>query len=266
MSSTLPAAQAIDLRVGGHRLEAVRFGNLDGRLPVLIFLHEGLGSVSLWRDFPARLCARTGLPGLVYSRAGYGRSDAVDLPRPVDFMHTEARVLDDLRARAGVREAIVIGHSDGGSIALLHAARRPPGLLATVVMAPHLFVEPITLAAIRALRERFADGQLAGRLARHHADARLTFEGWTGIWLDPAFADWTIEAEMDSIDTPLLALQGRQDAYGTMAQLERLAARVPAARWIGLPDCGHSPHLDQPEAVLEAIAGFLRTVVPTARG
>jgi pimeloyl-ACP methyl ester carboxylesterase len=235
---------------------------------VLVFLHEGLGSISLWRDFPARLCARLGLPGLMYSRAGYGRSDPAELPRQASFMHAEARLLENLREQAGAQRAIVVGHSDGASIALLHAARRPPGLLATVAMAPHLFVEPITLAAIRDLRRRFAheDRQLAQRLARHHADVRHTFDGWADIWLDPAFADWSIEAEIAAIDTPVLALQGWQDAYGTMAQVRRLAERVATARWIGLEDCGHSPFVDQPARVLELIEAFVRTVVPTDPG
>lgn len=261
-----PPPCPLALRVGGRRLEALRWGDPDASRPTLVFLHEGLGSVSLWRDFPVRLCAALGLPGLAYSRAGYGRSDPAPLPRRPDFMHVEAELLGELIAAAGIAQAVVVGHSDGGSIALLYAARRPHVLRATVAIAPHLFVEPVTLASIRALRERWSQGDLAARMARHHDDADATFHGWTGAWLDPAFASWSIEPEVAQIASPVLALQGEHDAYGTMAQVRRVAELAPGALCKGLPGCGHHPFVDRPEAVIEAIAAFLRTALPSPPG
>jgi pimeloyl-ACP methyl ester carboxylesterase len=258
-----PVPRPLVLRAGGRRLEAVELGETRPGQPVLVFLHEGLGSVSQWRGFPAQLCAALGLPGLVYSRAGYGLSDPAVLPRTPGFLHAEAEVLDELITNAGITQAVLVGHSDGGSIALLYAARRPAALRATIAIAPHLFVEPVTLAAIRALRERHAQGDFAARLARHHRDPDATFHGWTGAWLDPAFVGWSIEAEMARIVSPVLALQGEQDAYGTMAQVQRVAELAAGARWQGLPDCGHHPFVDRPEAVIDAIGAFLRTALPT---
>jgi pimeloyl-ACP methyl ester carboxylesterase len=256
-------ARPLALSAGGQRLEAVWLGEPSPRQPALVFLHEGLGSVSLWRGFPAQLCAALGLAGLVYSRAGYGQSDPAALPRKPDFLHVEAGVLDQVLAGAGITQAVVVGHSDGGSIALLHAARRPAVLRACIAIAPHLFVEPLTLASIRALRERYAQGDMAARLGRHHRDPDATFEGWTGAWLDPAFADWSIEAEVARIVCPVLAMQGEDDAYGTLAQVRRVAELAPHARWLALPACGHHPFVDRPQAVIDAIASFLRTGEPT---
>jgi len=236
--------------------------------PLLVFLHEGLGSLSMWRDFPERVCAATGQRGLVWSRPGYGRST----PRPADerwrpdFMHRQARdVLPALLAALGVGARYgLVGHSDGGSIALLHAAAFPERVSRLAVLAPHVFVEPVSVASIAAARSAYLDSAdrpdgLRARLARHHADVDSAFWGWNDIWLDPAFADWNIEREVAAIRAPLLAVQGEGDEYGSMAQIDRIAARMPAGqcRLLKLPNCGHSPHRDQPEATVAALAAFL---------
>lgn len=247
------------IEASGHRLEVRTLGQLRPDQPTLVFLHEGLGCIALWRQFPADLCAALGLPGVVYSRAGYGGSQAIALPRPVRFMHTEALTLGAVLAQQGVTRAILVGHSDGGSIALLHAASGASAVVASIVMAPHLFVEPMTVAAIRAIHARF-DAELKPRLARYHRDPQATFMGWADIWLDPAFAHWTIEDAVARITTPVLALQGWQDEYGSMAQVQRLASLAPRARWEGIDDCRHSPFIDQPARVIASCQAFLGTL------
>ena len=229
--------------------------------PLLIFLHEGLGSLSMWRDFPQRLCDAAGLRGLVYSRPGYGRSTprAVDERWQPDFMHRQAdELLPALRTALGIDEpAWLLGHSDGGSIALLHAAHHPDAVAGLVVMAPHLFVEDLAIASIRRAREAFQSTDLAQRLSRHHADVASAFWGWNDIWLAPDFRSWNIEAELAQIRCPLLAIQGVDDEYGTLAQIRRLRGPVPGVQLLELPQCGHSPHRDQPEAVIAACKAFI---------
>jgi pimeloyl-ACP methyl ester carboxylesterase len=230
--------------------------------PLLVFLHEGLGSVAMWKDFPATLCEAADVRGLVYSRPGYGRST----PRPAgerwqpDFMHRQAgEVLPALLRALGVSERPwLFGHSDGGSIALLHAARFPQALAGAVVVAPHLFTEAFGLASIRKAREAYESGDLKRRLARYHDDADSAFRGWNDIWLDPAFESWNIEAELPSIACPLLAVQGVADEYGTLAQIHRIAQLVPQAELVEIADCGHSPHRDQPQALIAAVRDFLQ--------
>ena len=257
MAESLPQRDLV-IDAACRRLEARTLGTPVRERTVLVFLHEGLGCVAMWRQFPARLCAALGLPGLVYSRAGYGGSQAAVLPRTPAFMHDEAAiVLPQLLQGAGITRAILIGHSDGGSIALLHAASGSPVVRASIVMAPHLFVETLTVASIRAISDRFEAGGLKDRLARYHADPVATFRGWADIWLDPAFAHWNIENEVARITTPVLALQGVQDEYGTMTQVQRLAELAAHAHWVGIEACGHSPYIDQPQRVIDECRAFV---------
>ncbi len=250
------------LFAAGQRLEARFVGRPgDARAPTLVFLHEGLGSVSLWRDFPDRVCAATGLGALVYSRQGYGASEPVPLPRPVRFMHDEAElVLPAVLQAANVDRCILVGHSDGASIALLYAARAPAGLLGVVAMAPHVFVEDVTVAAIARAEQTYRTTDLPSRLARHHGEnVEGAFRGWSRVWLDPAFRSWNIEDEIAKITVPLLLVQGEDDEYGTVAQIAAIARRARSAvTTCILPKCGHSPQRDQPDATLAAIATFVR--------
>lgn len=233
--------------------------------PLLVFLHEGLGSVSMWRDFPKRLCDALGWRGLVYSRPGYGRST----PRPPDerwapdFMHRQAyEVLPALLETLGVSGPYwLLGHSDGGSIALLHAAKFPQRVAGAIVLAPHILVEDISVASIAKTREAYLTTDLRSKLARHHADVDSAFWGWNDIWLDPAFRGWSIENEIRDIACPLLAVQGLDDEYGTLEQIRGIARRVPQTQLLELPDCGHSPHRDRPDALISAVSTFAHTFV-----
>lgn len=240
--------------------------------PLMLFLHEGLGSVSMWRDFPDRLCAAIGFRGLVYSRAGYGRST----PRSPgetwapDFMHRQAdEVLPALLAALGVDLATqrpwLLGHSDGASIALIAAARRPAAWSGVVAMAPHILVEDLSIQSIRRAREAYASTDLRQRLARHHDDPDSAFFGWNDAWLSPAFRAWSIEAELPAIRCPVLAIQGLDDEYGTLEQVRGITRRVPTAQVLELPRCGHSPHRDQADAVVRAVQAFVHgKPVPSA--
>ena len=229
--------------------------------PLLVFLHEGLGSVAMWKDFPARLCEAAGCRSLVYSRPGYGQSTprAADEAWAPDFMHRQAtEVLPALLAALrldGPRH--LFGHSDGGSIALLHAALRPEGVLSATVVAPHILVEDISVASITEARTAYLDGVLKASLSKYHRDPDSAFWGWNRIWLDPAFRDWCIADELDLIRCPVLAVQGLDDAYGTLAQIRGIQARLPRTQLLELPACGHSPHRDQPERLIEACTRFL---------
>ena len=229
--------------------------------PLLVFLHEGLGSVSMWRNFPDRLCTALGWPGLVYSRPGYGRSTprAAGEHLGLDFMHRQAdEVLPALLDALGVQQPVVLfGHSDGGSIALLHAARQPQRVHSLVVLAPHIMVEAFGLASIAAARENYISGDLRARLARHHDDVDGVFQGWSDIWLSPGFLRWQITSDLKYIRCPVLAVLGVDDAYGTIAQIDGIAQAVPRARLLKLPHCGHSPHRDQPQALIDATVEFL---------
>ncbi|MDP1535149.1 MAG: alpha/beta fold hydrolase, partial [Rubrivivax sp.] len=227
--------------------------------PLIVYLHEGLGSLSMWRDFPQALCDAAGCRGLVYSRPGYGRST----PRAhgetwgVDFMHRQAHeLLPALLAALGVDSAAqppwLLGHSDGGTIALLYAAQFPALVAGVVVLAPHIVVEAVSLASIERSRRAYLDGDLRERLARHHADPDSAFWGWNQAWLAPAFRDWSIETEIGAIRCPLLAVQGLDDEYGTLAQVRGIARRLPRTELLELADCGHSPHRDQRQAVIVA--------------
>jgi pimeloyl-ACP methyl ester carboxylesterase len=233
--------------------------------PLAVFLHEGLGSVAMWKDWPQSLCDRLGMRGLVYSRPGYGRSTPRphDMKLPVDYLSTQAHdvlpaLLDALGLGAAERARMwVIGHSDGASIALLYASAYERALAGAVVIAPHVFVETVSLAGIVESRMAYAHGNLRDKLARYHADVDSAFYGWSDIWLSPAFRTWNIVDRLPAIRCPLLAVQGRDDQYGTMAQIERIAAEVPHTRLVKLENCGHSPHVETPGALDDAIELFV---------
>jgi pimeloyl-ACP methyl ester carboxylesterase len=255
----MPRARFVD--VAGHRLECMRIRGAKSA-PTLVFLHEGLGSVALWKDFPARVADATGCPVLVYSRAGYGRSSPAALPRATDYMHVEAlTVLPALLDRLGIADPVLVGHSDGASIALLHAGSGGRPVRAAVALAPHVFVEDISIASIDEVRRQYETTDLREKLARRHADPDAAFRGWNDIWLAPAFRRWNIEACLAGVRCPLLLIQGRDDEYGSAAQLDAIERQVggTVAR-LELADCRHSPHRDQPEATLAAIADFVATV------
>lgn len=239
--------------------------------PWMVFLHEGLGSVAMWRDFPGRLCTALNCGGLVYSRPGYGRSSPrapTDCWQP-DFMHRQAlEVLPAVVAALAAKRAQqglpalepkpwLFGHSDGGSIALLAAAHMPNDFAGAVVLAPHLMVEAFSLASIEKARDVYHSGSLRAGLAKYHDDPDSAFWGWNDVWLSPAFAAWDITQEITSITCPVLAIQGLEDEYGTLAHLDGITRALPQARSLTLADCGHSPHRDQPAAVIEAVAGFV---------
>jgi pimeloyl-ACP methyl ester carboxylesterase len=226
-----------------------------------VFLHEGLGSVSLWRDFPARVRERTGCGTFAYSRYGYGASETLSHKREPSYMHHEAWVvLPALLEAARLERPILFGHSDGASIALLFAARFPGVARALVLEAPHVFVEELSIASITAAKVAFETTDLPAKLARHHRDAESTFRGWNDIWLDPRFRDWNIEADVARIVEPILLLQGEDDEYGTIAQVRSIEARVSNVTTHVLARCAHSPHRDQPDAVLDAVAKFFDAV------
>ncbi len=247
------------ISAGGHSLEYQLIAAHQINRPTLVLLHEGLGSVAMWRDFPARLAAATGCRTLVYSRYGYGQSDVLQEAFAPDFMHREAReALPQLLAELDVANPLLVGHSDGASIALLHAADVDE-VAGVVAMAPHCFVEDVSIRSIEAARVAFETSDLPARLARYHRDARRTFFGWNDIWLDPEFRSWNIEDCLAEIRCPILAIQGVDDEYGTMAQIDAIAAQATAApgvELLKLADCRHSPHRDQTAAVIEAISRF----------
>jgi pimeloyl-ACP methyl ester carboxylesterase len=233
--------------------------------PIAVFLHEGLGSIAMWRDWPQTLCARLGMRGLVYSRPGYGLSTPRphDEKWPVDFLTAQARdvfpaLLDALGIGVQERHSMwLIGHSDGGSIALLYAAHLPHALAGAVVIAPHVFVEAISVTSIAQTKTLYETTDLRSKLSRYHTDVDSAFYGWNDIWLSPAFRSWDITEELVNIRAPLLAVQGHDDHYATMAHIDTIAARVPHTQLVKLDACGHSPHRDAPDALNEAIVAFV---------
>jgi pimeloyl-ACP methyl ester carboxylesterase len=242
------------------RIEYEWVGQAAGTAAVIVFLHEGLGSVAMWRDFPQRLCEAVGARGLVYSRPGYGRSTAraADEHWAPDFMHRQAReVLPALLQSLGVQRPWLFGHSDGGSIALLFAAMFPQALQGAVVLAPHILVEDICVTSIAQARDAYLKTDLKQRLGRYHEDVDSAFWGWNEVWLSPAFRDWNITSELAAIRCPLLAIQGLDDEYGTLEQIRGIARAVPQTQLLELPQCGHSPHKDQPEKVIAAVKAFM---------
>jgi pimeloyl-ACP methyl ester carboxylesterase len=254
--------------VDGKRLEAVAYGPPPEKAPTIVMLHEGLGCVALWRDFPAQLAAVTGWGVFAYSRAGYGQSDPVDLPRPLDYMTREARlslpaVLEAVRLDRG----ILLGHSDGASIAVIYASEHFDGRVkGLVLIAPHVFTEESGLAAIAEALCAYQAGDLRAKLAKYHADVDSAFCGWNGAWLDPGFKAWNIEEFVGRWRVPALLIQGAEDQYGTLKQIRAIEARSPApVETLILDTCRHSPHLERRQARLDAIAGFCATLLKEAR-
>jgi len=229
---------------------------------LLVFLHEGLGSASMWKDWPARLCAAAGCRGLVFSRYGYGNSTPRphDEKWPIDFMHIQARnALPALFQALGIdgERPILFGHSDGGSIALLYAAMYPERVKAIAVAAPHIFVEDITISNIEQARVAYLTTSLPEKLGRYHQDPDSAFWGWNDIWLNPGFRAWNIESFLDRIACPVLAMQGEGDEYGTLDQIYGIRRLAPQTELCVIADCGHSPHRDQPDTVIGAVSAFM---------
>jgi pimeloyl-ACP methyl ester carboxylesterase len=261
--------QAHRLQVGPHQLEAAWVGPpLEAGGPALVFLHEGLGCLGLWRDFPARLSTTCGLPGFVYSRSGYGQSSALPLPRLPTYLEEEGRLLPHVLAAAGIGDCILVGHSDGASIALAFAGAQGlgqaggPRTSGLMLEAPHVFAEEVSLQSIAKMRDAWHETDLAARLGRWHKDPKTAFWGWCGPWLDPAFRRFNLTPQLPGITAPVLLVQGKDDEYGTEAQLEAIRGGVRGpVETLLLEECGHSPHRDQEDAVLSAMAAFARRCV-----
>ena len=253
--------ERLTIKAAGRRLAVQRlWPEAAAAGPTLVFLHEGLGCIALWKDFPSRLCERLRLPGLVYDRWGYGQSEALDRPRLPTYLHDEARIfLPAVLRELGIERCIPIGHSDGGSIALLFAAAFPAVPAAIVTEAAHVFVEEITLAGIRAAGVAYATTDLPRRLARYHGDkTEGIFKAWHDGWQAPAFRAWNIEAELPRIVCPTLVLQGEDDEYGTPAQVDAIVRGVAGpAEGVLLPGCGHTPHHAAGERVLGLVVDFV---------
>lgn len=249
--------------VGDARLEYRTIPAPARGMPTLVFLHEGLGSVALWRDFPDKLARRLGAPALIYSRQGYGKSSPLAGPRAPSFMHDEAlRILPEVLDQFAIENAILVGHSDGASIALIHAAHHPERIAGLVLMAPHVFVEAVSVQSIAKITETYETTDLRARLARYHDHVDDAFLGWSRIWLSPEFRSWSLGPECAKLATPTLLIQGDGDEYGTLAQLDAIQSGATAAevQRVVVSNCGHSPWRDQEAMVLDAIAGFVKRI------
>lgn len=256
---------SISLKDQVVQIETQWVGLRDMQAPLMVFLHEGLGSVSMWRDFPHKLCQAIGARGLVYSRAGYGLSTPRhrDETWAPDFMHRQAHevlpaLLNTLGVDAQSQPIWLFGHSDGGSIGLLYAARFAGCVAGLVVLAPHILVEDLSVRSIELARQAYLTNDLRQKLARHHQDPDSAFWGWNDIWLRPDFRSWRIDEDLSCITCPLLAVQGLDDAYGTLEQIRGIARACPQTQLLELPDCGHSPQRDQPEALMQAVQAFFK--------
>ena len=246
------------LTAGGHRLEYKYLRASSSTRPVVVFLHEGLGSIALWREFPRQVFDSCDCSILLYSRYGYGHSQQLTEARKADFMHDEALItLPELLDKLEVHNPVLFGHSDGASIALIHAGGSQRPVAGLTVMAPHVNVEQVCLSSIRAAAHAFRNTDLPQKLGRYHANAESTFWGWNNIWLDSEFESWSIEAYLPKIECPILAIQGEEDEYGTMRQIELIGQTVRNASLLKVPDCRHSPHRDQPGVVITALQQFL---------
>ncbi len=262
---TTPKLERGFLAVDGQRFEVARTSPEPRRKTTLVFLHEGLGCLSLWRDFPAKLAGAVNCRAFVFSRLGYGASDPCPLPRPIEFMHHEGlRVLPQVLKRAGIHDYLLVGHSDGGSIALIHAGSPDAkGLRGVITEAAHVFCESLTVRAIRRARTRYLRGELRRKLTTYHrANTQCAFWGWNDVWLHPDFRHWNIEAYLPKIQVPVLAIQGENDNYGTGAQLEAIGQQAgKGAETLMLPACGHTPHRDRETQTLTVMGDFIRRLV-----
>ena len=258
-SDQMTRLKTFHLPIQGHSLEIARIPARDAHAPELVLLHEGLGSVSHWKHFPEHVADATGCPVTVYSRYGSGNSALLAEPRPVTYMHDEAmHALPDLLQQLHIENPILVGHSDGGSIALIYAGAHNH-VRGLILLAPHVFVEDLSVTSIYEAKLRFEKTNLAEKLARHHSDAARTFWGWNNIWLHPDFRGWNIEEYLPRITCPILAIQGLDDQYGTMAQVETVKRQSGGpVEILPLADCRHSAHRDQPEAVVAAIKEFVK--------
>ncbi len=253
------------LTVGKKKIEVAYHGTFNTGRPVLIFLHEGLGCVALWKDFPERLSRRTGCPALVYSRPGYGKSDPCRLPWKINFMHTQAiGFLPEVIKAAGIESYILIGHSDGGSIALIYSGHyRDPFQAGLLTLAAHVFCEPVCTNSIQKAREKFENKDLESRLERYHgSNTRCAFYGWNDTWLHPRFVHFNIEKYLPRIDVPFLAIQGSHDPYGTISQLDSIRRHCPDAETVLLERCGHAPHISHPDMTLDIMAAHVQACLP----
>lgn len=248
-------------KADGKTLEGVCYGPAPFDAPTIVLLHEGLGCLELWRDFPQNLAKQTGCGVFAYSRAGYGKSDPAELPRPVDYMTHEAlSVLPDVLDVIGFERGVLLGHSDGASIATIYAGGvedlRIRGL---ALIAPHFFTEPMGLAAIKQTKKTYQTGDLREKLAKYHTHVDNAFSGWNDAWLNPEFEDWNIGDAIDYLRIPVLGIQGEDDAYGTMVQIDELENRLysPFDKEI-LKNCGHSPHVEKPDETLAIVVEFIK--------
>ena len=254
-------SKVADVVVDGKRLETLSLESRDASAATIVMLHEGLGSIALWKDFPHALAVRTGCRVLVYSRHGHGDSEKQTEKRPITFMHHEAEVvLPELLDKLSIARPILLGHSDGGSIALIFAGTYPERTRAMILEAPHIFVEEFGLRSIRAAKVAFETTDFRTKLGRYHTHVDETFWAWNDIWLNPEFPEWNIEPYLDAIRCPVLCIQGEDDEYGTPAQVDMIVARVPGAELVMLPESGHSPHRDRREATLDALARFVAKI------
>ena len=257
------------LRVGAADLEYRMIRPPPAAAPTIVLLHEGLGSAGLWGDFPDKLQAATGAGVFAYSRAGYGASTPARLPRPLDYMHVEAReMLPKLLDAIGFRRGILVGHSDGASIAAIYAgSHQDHRVQGVVLIAPHFVVEDVTVASIAAIKQAYESGGLKAKLARWHQDVDNAFYGWNGAWLDPQFRDWDISEYLAYIRVPVAILQGMNDEYGTMRQIEiaREECYCPVDV-TEIPHAGHSPHRDAPDTTLKTVSEFANAVLPHGEG
>jgi pimeloyl-ACP methyl ester carboxylesterase len=255
---TRSSARREEVVVDGKRLETLRLAPRSPQGHTIVMLHEGLGSIALWKEFPQRLADCTGCSVLAYSRYGHGNSDRLLEKRPVTFMHHEGKVvLPQLLEKLGIVRPVLLGHSDGASISIIFAGTHPEAARALILEAPHVFVEDLSIASITQAKVNYQTTDFRDKLAPYHAHVDETFWGWNDIWLDPEFRSWNIEDYLPGIGCPVLCLQGEQDEYGTAAQVRAIAARVPDTQLVMLPHCKHSPHRDQAEKTQETMAAFV---------